>query len=52
MGNVFQFIDVQRQDPKKVPAKIRVAEYKEIYGQFDAQAAAVQADRCLSCGNP
>ena len=52
MGNVFQFIDVQRQDPKKVPAEVRVTEYKEIYGQFDAQAAAVQADRCLSCGNP
>jgi glutamate synthase (NADPH/NADH) small chain len=52
MGNVFQFIDVQRQDPKKVSAEIRVTEYKEIYGQFDAQAAAVQADRCLSCGNP
>ena len=52
MGNVFQFIDVQRQDPKKVAAEVRVTEYKEIYGQFDAQAAAVQADRCLSCGNP
>ena len=30
MGNVFQFIDVQRQDPKKVPANVRVTEYKEI----------------------
>ncbi len=46
------FIDVGRQDPAKVPAEIRRHEFKEIYGQFDNQAAATQAGRCLHCGNP
>ena len=52
MGNVFQFLDVPRQDPKKTPAEIRIKEFKEIYSGFDAATAASQADRCLACGNP
>ncbi|TQV65455.1 MAG: glutamate synthase small subunit [Halothiobacillaceae bacterium] len=52
MGNVFQFLDVPRQDPPKVKAEERVHLYKEIYGQFDPHTAAQQADRCLACGNP
>ncbi|MGD9888281.1 MAG: FAD-dependent oxidoreductase [Halothiobacillaceae bacterium] len=52
MSNVFQFIDVPRQDPSKLKAEVRVHIYKEIYGQFDPQTAAHQADRCLGCGNP
>ncbi len=50
--NEFQFLDVPRQDPPKVPAEERVRAFKEIYGQFDAQAAAAQGARCLHCGNP
>ena len=46
------FIDVPRQDPDKKPARERSVEFKEIYGQFTAQSAAVQAGRCLHCGNP
>ncbi len=52
MSNVFQFIDVPRQDPGKIKADVRVQMYKEIYGQFDPKAASSQADRCLGCGNP
>ncbi|BAU46640.1 glutamate synthase subunit beta [Sulfurifustis variabilis] len=52
MPNVFQFIEVPRQDPEKKPANIRIREHKEIYGHFDPQAAAAQAARCLHCGNP
>lgn len=52
MSNVFQFLDVPRQDPSKVKAVVRVKQYKEIYGQFDPQMAGQQADRCLGCGNP
>lgn len=52
MGNNYQFLDVPRQDPEKKPAEIRIKEFKEIYGGFDADAAASQADRCLACGNP
>lgn len=52
MGNNFQFIQVPRQDPDKKPANERKKEYREIYGTFNSEQAAHQADRCLACGNP
>ncbi|MEW5007891.1 MAG: FAD-dependent oxidoreductase [Cycloclasticus sp.] len=52
MANNFQFVDVPRIDPEKVPAEQRKQEFKEIYGEYDASQAAGQADRCLDCGNP
>ncbi len=50
--NTFQFLDVGRVDPKKLDANVRVQEFGEIYGDFDDQSSAEQADRCLECGNP
>lgn len=52
MSNDFQFLDLPRQDPEKVPALERSKEFKEIYGQYEADQAADQAERCLGCGNP
>ncbi len=52
MGNVFQFLQVPRIDPEKKAVEVRVKEYCEIYGQFDKESSASQADRCLACGNP
>ncbi|KPK10712.1 MAG: glutamate synthase [Acidithiobacillales bacterium SG8_45] len=52
MGNNFQFIQIERHDPEKKPAEVRVKEYREIYGAFNSARAAEQADRCLHCGNP
>ncbi|HIL92791.1 MAG TPA: glutamate synthase small subunit [Cycloclasticus sp.] len=52
MANNFQFVDIPRIDPVKIPAAERAQEFKEIYGEFDAKQAADQADRCLHCGNP
>jgi glutamate synthase (NADPH/NADH) small chain len=52
MSNDFQFLDLPRQDPEKVSARDRVHEFKEIYGEYEADQAANQAERCLSCGNP
>jgi len=52
MSNTFQFIDTPRIDPRKSEATIRIYDFREIYGQFDADEAAQQADRCLACGNP
>ncbi|MEJ2509023.1 MAG: FAD-dependent oxidoreductase [Gammaproteobacteria bacterium] len=52
MADNFQFIKVPRVDPKKKSVEVRVKEYREIYGQFDPETAASQADRCLACGNP
>jgi len=48
----LQFLDLPRQDPEKVPAEVRIRDYREIYGQFDPESAARQSGRCLSCGNP
>lgn len=50
--NNLQFLEVSRQDPKKVPAEVRLHDFREIYGQFPAEQAASQAGRCLDCGNP
>lgn len=50
--NTFQFLDVGRVDPKKLNAKLRVQQFGEIYGDFDKDSSAEQADRCLECGNP
>ncbi len=52
MGNNFQFLDVERHNPQKKDAKLRIKEFAEIYGEFDKDRAAEQADRCLHCGNP
>ena len=52
MGDVFQFLNVQRRDGSKTEAGVRIKQFKEIYAPFDAAQAAEQADRCLACGNP
>ncbi|MDG1905839.1 MAG: FAD-dependent oxidoreductase [Arenicella sp.] len=52
MSNNFQFLDVPRQDPAKVPARDRVEQFAEIYGEYDEEQVAAQSDRCLDCGNP
>ena len=50
--NALQFIESARQDPPKKPAEQRIKFFGEIYEQFDADSAALQAGRCLACGNP
>ena len=52
MAKPMHFLEVPRRDPSKKPVAERILEFKEIYGQFDAESAASQADRCLACGNP
>ena len=52
MTEHFEFLETPRADPEKKPAVIRIHEYREIYGQFDAERASGQAARCLGCGNP
>ena len=51
-SNDFQFLDVERVDPPKRDMQRRVGEFVEIYDPFNAQKAATQSQRCLSCGNP
>ena len=50
--NNLQFLDVPRTDPDKLPVEVRVHDYREIYGGYDAEHAKSQAGRCLDCGNP
>lgn len=52
MSRHFQFVELPRQDPDKVPALERVKGFKEIYGHFRNETARAQAERCLGCGNP
>ena len=50
--NNLHFLDVPRQDPDKKSAVLRLKDFKEIYGHYDADTAASQSARCLHCGNP
>jgi len=52
MGNIFQFMQVDRKDPTKKSSDARIKEYREIYESFDQDKTSEQADRCLDCGNP
>ncbi len=52
MGNIFQFMQVDRKDPTKKSSDARIKEYREIYEIFDQDKTSEQADRCLDCGNP
>lgn len=48
----FQFLDIPRRDPEKLPVEQRLRSFREIYAQYDAEGAAQQAGRCIACGNP
>ncbi|WP_413494008.1 FAD-dependent oxidoreductase [Morganella psychrotolerans] len=50
--NVYQFIELQRIDPQKLPLVRRKTEFIEIYESFSHNQVQDQADRCLGCGNP
>lgn len=52
LNNDFQFMDVGRCDPEKVPVAERRQEFAEIYKPFREQEAASQSHRCIACGNP
>src|ERR1700738_3842530 len=51
-NNPLQFLDIPRKDPDKLAVEVRTKEFREIYSQYSAEAAAQQAGRCISCGNP
>lgn len=50
--NIYQFIDLPRNDPQKIPLAERKSTFMEIYQSFTDTQAQTQADRCLACGNP
>jgi glutamate synthase (NADPH/NADH) small chain len=50
--NVFQFLDVAREDPPKKEIEFRQTEFAEIYEPFTDTEVSEQSHRCLDCGNP
>jgi glutamate synthase (NADPH) small chain len=48
----LQFLEFPRREPEKIAVSDRIKVFDEIYAPFDADGAAQQAGRCLSCGNP
>ncbi len=48
----LQFLEFPRKDPDKLSLAVRTHEFREIYAQYNAEEAAQQAGRCISCGNP
>src|SRR5690606_9645663 len=50
---VFQFLDIPRDMPRKVPLQLRTeGDWNELYGKFGQAEAVHQAGHCLDCGNP
>jgi glutamate synthase (NADPH/NADH) small chain len=52
LDNKFQFLDVRREDPQRIPLGERRRRYVEIYEPFRPVEAKHQSHRCLACGNP
>ena len=50
---VFQFVELPRQMPQRIPLELRTnGDWGEMYGKFALPEAQHQAGRCLDCGNP
>lgn len=50
---VFQFLDLPREMPRRIPIELRTAgDWGELYGSFGQAEAVHQSGRCLDCGNP
>ena len=52
LNNDFQFLQVDREEPKKTAIYNRTRKFVEIYEPSDIKQEAEQAHRCLECGNP
>ncbi|MGB2259393.1 MAG: FAD-dependent oxidoreductase, partial [Candidatus Puniceispirillaceae bacterium] len=51
-SKMLQFVATKKAMPEKRAADHRVADFDEIYNDFDASAAETQASRCSQCGVP
>jgi glutamate synthase (NADPH) small chain len=51
-GKSFQFLELPRENPKKLSLEERKLYFKEIYSGFGESQARHQASRCLECGSP
>ena len=51
-GKMLQFVNQAKAMPEKRKAKDRVADFDEIYSDFNVASAEEQASRCSQCGVP
>jgi glutamate synthase (NADPH/NADH) small chain len=51
-SKMLQFTRLVRTTPDKRPSADRLADFEEIYRDFEGSAAAAQASRCEQCGIP
>jgi glutamate synthase (NADPH/NADH) small chain len=49
---MLRFVEQDREMPQKRPAETRAHDFHEIYAEFIAEKAEVQAARCSQCGVP
>ncbi|MGB8274780.1 MAG: NAD(P)-dependent oxidoreductase, partial [Alphaproteobacteria bacterium] len=49
---MLKFVTVPKSMPDKREAEVRRADFLEIFGEYDPQAASIQAGRCSQCGVP
>jgi glutamate synthase (NADPH/NADH) small chain len=52
VNDPFRFLKLPRTDPPELTPETRVRRFAEIHAPFRDGDAALQADRCLDCGNP
>jgi glutamate synthase (NADPH/NADH) small chain len=52
MKDHFRFLNVPRNGPRTLEPQLRSGRFAEIHEPFGPEDAALQADRCLDCGNP
>ena len=51
-SKMLKFVSTEKAMPEKRLAKNRVADFDEIYDEFDKSEAETQASRCSQCGVP
>ena len=51
-GKMLQFVSQAKEMPAKRKAQDRVADFDEIYSDFNVASAEEQAGRCSQCGVP
>jgi glutamate synthase (NADPH/NADH) small chain len=52
MTDHFRFLNVPRSGPRALDPQLRIGRFEEIHEPFGPGEAALQAGRCLDCGNP
>lgn len=49
---LYEFVDLDREEPEKQAIEVRTHEFAEIYRSFKQPNIKEQSSRCISCGNP